>query len=412
MRTDEYPIVLPADPPRGGVQFVLAFARALHQHGMPAHRLEEAMRLVAMQLGTEGRFFTTPTAIIASFGKPEELRTSLIRTEPGELDLETLGRLDALATQVIRRERTPEEGAQLIGEILARPPRYGAWVTVLCFVAAAAAGARLFGGGLREMAVAGFSSLLIGLLDRLAHRSATVGRVHEALSGLIASAAAVAAAALIPGVSANVATLAGVIVLLPGLTMTVAMTELSTRHLISGTSRLMNAGVTLLQLGLGVALGSRLGDVLPALAAAAPSALPAWTEGAAIVALAAAITVLLKAHPRDLGWIAFGGALAYLGARLGAGVFGAQLGAFCGAAILGMASNAIATYRNRPAVITIVPGLMLLVPGSIGFRSMESLLARDTITGVETAFSMILVAVALGAGLLIANAIVPPRKVL
>jgi uncharacterized membrane protein YjjB (DUF3815 family) len=60
----------------------------------------------------------------------------------------------------------------------------------------------------------------------------------------------------------------------------------------------------------------------------------------------------------------------------------------------------------------VVPGLMLLVPGSVGFRSLASLLERDVVAGVDTAFSMLMVAVALVAGLLSANALVPPRKVL
>ena len=79
---------------------------------------------------------------------------------------------------------------------------------------------------------------------------------------------------------------------------------------------------------------------------------------------------------------------------------------------MGLVTNLLAWMRNRPAVITLVPAIMLLVPGSIGFRSMESLLARDVLAGVDTAFSMLMVAVALVAGLLFANALVQPRKVL
>ncbi|MFP2902117.1 threonine/serine exporter family protein, partial [Corallococcus sp. 4LFB] len=86
--------------------------------------------------------------------------------------------------------------------------------------------------------------------------------------------------------------------------------------------------------------------------------------------------------------------------------------AFAGALLLGVGSNALARLRNRPAVTTVVPGLMLLVPGSVGFRSLASLLERDVVAGVDTAFSMLMVAVALAAGLLSANAIMPSRKVL
>jgi uncharacterized membrane protein YjjB (DUF3815 family) len=59
-----------------------------------------------------------------------------------------------------------------------------------------------------------------------------------------------------------------------------------------------------------------------------------------------------------------------------------------------------------------VPGILFLVPGSVGFRSFASLLESDVVSGVETAFRMALVAIALVAGLLVANVVVPPRKAL
>jgi uncharacterized membrane protein YjjP (DUF1212 family) len=71
-----------------------------------------------------------------------------------------------------------------------------------------------------------------------------------------------------------------------------------------------------------------------------------------------------------------------------------------------------ASFGPPEALRTGVPGLMLLVPGSLGFRSVHSLLARDIVGGVGTAFSMVLVGVAIVAGQLIANTVVPPRKAL
>jgi uncharacterized membrane protein YjjB (DUF3815 family) len=59
-----------------------------------------------------------------------------------------------------------------------------------------------------------------------------------------------------------------------------------------------------------------------------------------------------------------------------------------------------------------VPGILLLVPGSIGFGSLAKFLDRDVLSGIDTAFTMILVAVALVTGLLVSNLIVPPRRAL
>ena len=75
-----------------------------------------------------------------------------------------------------------------------------------------------------------------------------------------------------------------------------------------------------------------------------------------------------------------------------------------------MASAAFERWRHRPAPVVLVPGILLLVPGSIGYRSLSSLLERDTIAGIDTAFTMVLTAVSLVAGLLLAGVLVPPPR--
>jgi len=404
---------LPPPPPGPAVAFTLRLAEALHRYGTPAHRLEGLMQRVSERLGLEGRFFSTPTSLFASFGPPEALRTSLIRVEPGDMDLERLTQLDVLTDDVIQGRLTPTEGARKVEEILARPPRFGPTLQVLCWALAGGAAARLFGGGLREVAVAALSSLVIGTLGQLTRRQPSTARVLEPVAALLSSSFAVLAASLLGPLSVEVATLAGLIVLLPGLSLTVAINELATRHLISGTSRFTGAALVFLQLGFGVALGSRLAGLLPPPPPLPlPPSLPGWTQGVALVLATLAVGVLFRARPRDWGWIAAACTFAFVGARLGALLLGAQLGAFVGALLLGIASNALARLRNRPSVTTVVPGLMLLVPGSVGFRSLSSLLERDVVAGVDTAFNMLMVAVALAAGLLSANALVPSRKVL
>jgi uncharacterized membrane protein YjjB (DUF3815 family) len=58
----------------------------------------------------------------------------------------------------------------------------------------------------------------------------------------------------------------------------------------------------------------------------------------------------------------------------------------------------------------LVPAMLLLVPGSIGFLSLNALMERQALAGIQTAFSMMLTAVALVAGLLIAGVIAPEPR--
>jgi uncharacterized membrane protein YjjB (DUF3815 family) len=91
-------------------------------------------------------------------------------------------------------------------------------------------------------------------------------------------------------------------------------------------------------------------------------------------------------------------------------VLGAELGPFIGALTVGLASKLYAQLLHRPTTVTLAPGILLLVPGSLGFRSIASLLDNQIVPGVEIAVRMILTAMALVAGILIANILLPVRR--
>jgi uncharacterized membrane protein YjjB (DUF3815 family) len=207
------------------------------------------------------------------------------------------------------------------------------------------------------------------------------------------------------------ATMAGLIVLVPGFTLTIALTELSTRHLLSGTARLSGAFMTFLGITFGVALGNTLAiRVFGDYARLQSEAIPPWTNLIALVVAPVAFTILLKAEERDIPWLVLMGILAFYGSRLGTNVFGPELGAFVGAFVVGTASNVFARLLDRPSQVLIVPGILLLVPGSIGYRSLNALMEREVVSGIETAFSMLVIAVSLVAGLLMSNAVTPRRS--
>jgi uncharacterized membrane protein YjjP (DUF1212 family) len=351
-----------------------------------------------------------PTALFASFGREEDQRTFQIRVEPGAMDLRTLAALEALADRVASGALAPGEGVVRIGAALEAPPLYPDWLATLCFAVTSAAAARFFGGGAREIAASAAVGLVIGLLAILAGRVPSLGRVFEAVAAMTSAVLACVAARYFGPVSVYIPTVAGIIVLVPGFTLTVAMTELATRNLVSGTARLAGAAGTFLAIGFGVALGTRIGDGLfGATGVARPLPLPLWTEWAALLIAPLALTVLLRAPLRDLVWIELAGVLAFVGARAGTVFLGAELGTFVGAFVVAAASNAYARAFDRPSAVPLVPALLLLVPGALGFRSMSSLIERQTVPGVEAAFRMTLVAVSLAMGLLSGQLLVPPR---
>ncbi|NUO78572.1 threonine/serine exporter family protein [candidate division KSB1 bacterium] len=397
---------------RNEIAFVLRLGRALHQYGYPAHRVEAVMERAAQQFELQGQFFTTPTSIFAAFGALEEQRTYLMRVEPGESDLGKLAALDEVTSQVLRGKISPARGAQRIDEILAAPSLYSWPLTIAAFGLASAAASRFLGGGEREILVAGLLGLMIGVLALLTSKWQALGRVFELVAAFAVSSCATIIATQFGSRSIANDILAGLIVLMPGLTLTTAMNELSTRHLVSGTARLSAAFVIFLELGFGVAVGGIfIRKILGEPRILELVALPAWTLWLALLIAPLAFTVLLRAQPRDAMWIVIAGILAFIGSQFGAGLLGPELGVFIGALTVSIASNLYSRLMDRPSTITLVPGILLLVPGSVGFRSLASLMDKEVIPGIETAFKMILIAVALAAGILVGKIVAPPRGI-
>ena len=255
--------------------------------------------------------------------------------------------------------------------------------------------------------------LQTGVITRLSSRHAAASRVREWIASLLAGATSVLLAAAFGPLAATLAAVAGLIVLVPGLDLTVALTALATRNLVSGTARLAGAATSFLAIGFGLALGAKLAPLAGGRVLTLPaSTLPGWTEALALVLSPVAFTIGFRAQPRDGIVIFIAGALAYEIARIGSHLGGPELGMLLAAFATGLVGNGYARIFKRPAAVPIVPALLFLVPGTLGVRGVSSVVARDVIPGVALLISLLVLAGALAAGLLFANLVLPPRKTL
>lgn len=398
--------------------FVLEVARSLFAYGMPAHRLETLLEAVVDRLGVPSQFFATPTAIFAAFGAPPEQRTYLVTPPSGEVDLGRLSDLDELVQEVAEGTVSPSEGSRRVQAMREAPPRYPAALRLLAHGLVAASAALVLGGRWQDAIAAALAGLVVGVLERL-----TSGRPSDerrALSPLMPALGAGCAAfvggvatSISPHVSPSIVGVAGIIMWVPGLTLTIAMNEVATGHLVSGTSRISKALLAFLLLGFGAALGSRLALLVPGVGAgAAATEVVRWQVWAAVAAFVPCLVILLNARWTDIVYIAPACAVAFGVGAAGSSALGHELGAALATLMLGLMSNGFARVTQRPAAILLVPGVLLLVPGSLGFRSVSSFLDHEVLMAVATAFDVAIVAIALVTGLLIAALALPPRKAL
>ena len=193
--------------------------------------------------------------------------------------------------------------------------------------------------------------------------------------------------------------------------LTTAMTEIASGHLVSGAARLTGAVMAFLGIAFGTALGNRVADTLfETFPTAAPLPLPDVTLWISVLLFPVAVMIGLQGRPRDFPLIAGGAFIAFVVARLGTGQFGPELGAFIGAITLGICANLLSRLFRRPSAVLIAPGLILLVPGSIGYRSLTTFMEQDVVAGIELAFNVAIIGIAIVTGLLLANVLLPPKR--
>jgi len=394
--------------------FLIRIAELLHTYGTPAHRLERVLEKVASSLGVEASFLATPTSLIASFGSGSHQDTRLLRVGTGDVNLGKLSEFDEVMEDVEHGREAPGPATARLDAIEARGARYHWSVHALATGVVSAGAACFFGGGVNELSVTFGIGIVIALLGRwLSGRHSEVG-VFEPVASFLAAATAMWVARMTGAIDDRIVTLSSLIVLLPGLTLTVGMIELTTRHLVSGMARLAGAAAIFFTILLGVALAWRLwdGPVSRAVQAAGSQLWPSPLEWGALVLAPIGFAVLFEVRRREMHVVFLTGVLGYLASRYGSFELGADLGSFLGALVVGAGSNLYARLANRPALIPLTPGILLLVPGSLGYRSLTSFLDREALAGMEWAFQTGLVAVALVGGLLVGNVLVPPRRVL
>lgn len=200
--------------------------------------------------------------------------------------------------------------------------------------------------------------------------------------------------------------------MLPGLALTTAVAEVASQQLASGTARFSGALATLLKLTFGAVAGAELAAGLGFQAPSLPAPAPASGPGSWLALLGAsfAFAILFRAARRDVPLVMASAWIGYLAAKVGGAIGGAEFAVFFGGLVVSAAANAYARLAGRPGALVRVPGIILLVPGSVGFRGFALVFEHELLLGIDTMFRMLMVLTTLVAGLLFGNLLVPPRR--
>ncbi|HMM66023.1 MAG TPA: threonine/serine exporter family protein [Dokdonella sp.] len=400
------------------VEFIVELARRLHEYGTAAPRLEAAVSLVGQRLSLHCDVLSTPTSIIMSFselvnsGSGVAEMTQVLRLPPGEVNLKSLCLVDEIADQVINGQLDLAEGRRRLREVGSRRPSLTSQIlTLVAYAVAPACVAAILLTGWAGVATASIIGFVTGVTALSARKRPNIAAAFEAISALLATIIATVVAVYFVPIQVRSVVVASLIILLPGMSLTAAVRELSSQDLVSGTARMAGAMAVLLKLAFGTVAATQVCALFGLVPPPVPLlAIPAWTEWVAVPLAAVTFAITFRSPWRYFP-IVIGSVIAgYICTRVGGVHVSAPFGVFAGGLILGASSNVFARVFNRPGALIREPGIILLVPGSVGFRTLSFVFERDVMLGIDTGITLLTLLVALVAGLLFGDLLVPPRR--
>jgi uncharacterized membrane protein YjjP (DUF1212 family) len=389
----------------------------LHKYGSPSFRLEAYLTEIATHFGLHASFNSTPTtlSIVLWSDRHEDEYNHSARMQPGELDMNSLSRTDELAYELLSGDISLAQASARLDEIDVMPSPYGKSLTGVSFGLSTSAFAMLMGAGWAEIIYSGLLGLMVYFWTLWALRSRRVGVMLEPVASFsVGFMACVINHYSSSGLNIWLIILSSLIILVPGLSLTMGLAELSSRNLVSGTARVMDATMQLFKLYFGAFLGVSLGyQLFGQQELAMAVTLPFWVNWLGVFMLSVGLVAIFRTRMKHVPWAITSTFIAYAASTWSSGYLENGLGAFVGAFALGVFANVFSRIANAPSTIVAMPGLIVLVPGSKTYIGLNSFISgQDIIKTDHIGQETFLILMSLVAGLIFANVVIPSRKAL
>lgn len=391
-------------------RFIVQLGKALHTYGVPSYKSQIYLTEISAKKGIKGSFMDTPTWINYVFYEEDEHTYNYVEcVPPGELNLGALSRVVEITNNVLDNKIDFAKAKIEIEKIKTERLGYGWLVELLAFVTAGSAFSVVLDTNWMSVLTAGMSGAAVYGLTRLAGKFSYIRSVLEALVALVATLITGFMSLAFPEINISMTILASIIVFIPGLSITTALEEITSRSLVSGTAKLFDALVSLFKQFFGVVLGLHLlGLFVDLQQNHVESFFPFWIDFLAIAILASGLLFVFKVRPKDLIFGAAAGIASYFTTLL-LGDFGLMMSIFMGTIVAVIVSNLFSRITKSPKLVFLVPGIVMLVPGSKAFIGLSSVIMDAGSNYNNMGEQVLFIFMGIIGGLLFSGALMGPR---
>lgn len=391
-------------------KLIVDLAETLHANGLPAHRIENSIKLISKVVQTPVEISSTPEMLLISFDSPSN--TIMKKMKGSSLNFDRMDQLHKLINQIANNKLDIDSAQTKLTEIKNRKVLYSKWVNILFIAISNSSAACLFGGGWAEIIVSGFIGITIGLIMELLSSFPNLSRLSVLFSAAAAIFIAKSGVSLFGNYSVEIASITGLILLIPGFSFSQSVTELAHGQAQSGIVRFSYVFLTFLMIAVGLGIGSQLVSMIYITPLKFHFIeLPFWASYIAILVVPAGFGVLFNAKKEHYIWMLIACTVSYFSTKYISFKSIPEFYVLFSAFLLGLISNGISFFLKKSSSLMLVPGIILLVPGSIGFKTVTFLINQQTMSGLESAISTLITAIALTCGLLFSNMIIKQREV-
>lgn len=394
--------------------FILKVGAAAHKYGSTATRLETFLTSLAKEFGYQGEFKSTPVEI--RFGLWEtpdsKERVEVMATAPPAMDLDKLARLGDVLNNIKAGTLSINDADLQIDAIDHMPPPWGKFASMLGYLFVGFGLAPLLGAGWMDTLFASlFSILVYGIVLLSTRLGANAMKWMPFTTALITGFLAMMVKHWVPSLNLVLVILSAIAIILPGYSISLGAGELVSKRVKSGIYNLKSGLITLIKQIAGAIIGVVIASVFvtATITVAEPQA-PVDQKWMLLYfpLLLIGLAFAFQVSRRDLPWTVLISAVAFLGVLAGSSIMNANLGNLLGTIIAVVVSNLWARKTGRPASIVLIPAIVMLVSGTIGFRGLATMASGDMALGVHQFFQMFIVAMTLVAGIMIGYKIIQP----
>jgi len=395
-------------------EFILKVGAAAHQYGSTSTRLEYFLSGLSDKLGYQGVFKSTPVEITFAMREtPKSVQRIEIMSLPTpNTDLDKLARLGDLLKEIDEGKVSIADAYEHIDAIGKIPPPWGKLASMMGYALTGLGIAPLLGAGWNDTIVATALSILVYIGVQISARIGSAAMSWMPLTtALIAGFLATLIKYWIPDLNLVLVILSAVAIILPGFSISLGAGELVAQKILSGMANLMSGLITLIKQIAGSVMGVGFASLLVPISNTR-SEIPVDQMWVFLLfpLLLVGLSLAFQTSRRDLPWSVLVSGIAYLGVTAGSAVLDSNMGNLLGTIVAVIVANFWARKTGRPTSIVLIPAIVLLVSGTIGFRGIASMAQGDLHLGVQQFFQMFVVAMTILAGIMIGYTIVKPEE--